>query len=370
MKRVIELGQIVAGPTAGLIFSDMGFEVIKIEKPGNGDISRELGGTSAGTFMYYNRGKKSLELDIKTETGKEVLKKLLKTADIVIENMAPGKMAKLGFSYEEVKNINSRIIYISIKGYMDGPYKDRKTLDYPVEIESGLAYMTGLDGKPMRMGASIVDMAAAMLAAVKAFQLISQNKPGLVEIGLFETAMFLVGQHIATYQLIGHDLPPINERNFAWGIYDYFTTSDNKEIFIAVTTDDQWKNFCAGFNMNGLFENKQFSTNNGRYENRDFLIPAIKKKLLSMTYAKVKKILELNNISYGTLNRPWDLLHDPQALKYMVNMNFDNANYKVPELPFSVSENNNAPLLGNCNKEILTELGYTAGEIDKLIGNH
>ena len=115
----------------------MGFEVIKIEKPGTGDVARELSGSSSGTFMYYNRGKKSLELDIRTEKGKNVFKKLVRTADIVIENMAPGTMDRLGFSYEELKKINSKIIYMSIKGYMDGPYKNRKSLDYPIEIESG-----------------------------------------------------------------------------------------------------------------------------------------------------------------------------------------------------------------------------------------
>ncbi|MCL4310883.1 MAG: CoA transferase [Candidatus Thermoplasmatota archaeon] len=366
MKRVLELGQIVAGPTAGLVFADMGFEVIKIEKPGTGDVARELSGSSSGTFMYYNRGKKSLELDIRTEKGKNVFKKLVETADIVIENMAPGTMDRLGFSYEELKKINSKIIYMSIKGYMDGPYKNRKSLDYPIEIESGLAYMTGTKGKPLRMGASIVDMVAAILGVAKVLQLLSENKSGLVEIGLFETAMFLTGQHIATYQLEGYDLPPINEKNFAWGIYDYFMTGDNKKIFIAVATDDQWKKFCTGFDLNNLLSDQKFNSNGERYRQRDFLIPLIQKKLLSLNYDEVKKRLDLYNISYGTLNRPWDLLHDPQAMKYMVNVTYNNQNYEVPRLPFSVADIHNAPKLGNCNKTILSDLGYTKDEIEEL----
>ncbi len=367
MKRVIELGQIVAGPTAGLIFADMGYEVIKIEKPGSGDVSRELDGTSAGTFMYYNRGKKSIELDIKTGFGKEVLTKLLKTSDIIVENMAPGAMAQLGFSYEDVKKINSKIIYISIKGYMEGPYEKRKSLDYPIEIESGLAYMTGTKDHPMRMGASIVDMVAAILGVTRAFQLISENKSGLVEIGLFETAMFLGGQHIATYQLEKYDLDPINEANFAWGIYDYFMTSDNKKLFIAVATDDQWKKFCEGFDLQNIVLNKEFSTNSKRYRYRNTLIPLIQKKLLSMNYIEIKNRLDLYNISYGTFNRPWDLLHDAHALKYMVNVNYNNNNYEVPHLPFSVAANNNAPSLGNCTGEILSDLGYSKAQINRAI---
>jgi len=367
MKRVIELGQIVAGPTAGLIFADMGFEVIKIEKPGRGDVSRELTGTSAGTFMYYNRGKKSLELDIKTDFGKEALAKLLETADILVENMAPGTMEKLGFSYGDVKKINSKIIYISIKGYMEGPYENRKSLDYPIEIESGLAYMTGTKDHPMRMGASIIDMVAAILGVTKAFQLISENKGGLVEIGLFETAMFLAGQHIATYQLEKHELKPINEVNFAWGIYDYFMTSDNKKLFIAVATDYQWKKFCEGFSLQDVISDEKFSSNSDRYKHRNYLIPLIQKKLISMSYEEIKKRLNLYNISYGTLNKPWDLLHDPQALKYMVNMNYNNNSYEVPRFPFSVAENNNAPSLGNCTEKILSDLGYSDVQIKEAI---
>jgi crotonobetainyl-CoA:carnitine CoA-transferase CaiB-like acyl-CoA transferase len=363
---VVEIGQIVAGPTAGLTLADMGFEVIKIEKPRTGDVSRTLNGTSAGTFLYYNRGKKSVELDIRKEKGKEILRKLLKTADIVVENMAPGTMDRLGFSYENVKNINDRIIYMSIKGYMEGPYHNRKSLDYPIEIESGLAYMTGTTGNPMRMGASVVDMVAAILGVTRVLQLISENKSGFVEIGLFETAMFLAGQHIATYQVEGRDLPPINEKNFAWGIYDYFTTSDNKKIFIAVTTDDQWRNFCEGFGLENFVSDEKFSSNRERYERRDFLIPEIQRKLLSMDYDDIKKHLDLYNISYGTLNRPWDLLHDVQATKYMVNMTYRNHDYEVPRLPFSVSKTCSAPELGNQTNEILSGLGYNKNEIKDL----
>ncbi len=365
MKRVIEIGQIVAGPTAGLVLADMGFEVIKIEKPG-GDISRELKGTSSGTFMYYNRGKKSFELDLKTDYGKEILTKLLKTADIVIENMAPGAMEKLGFSYKDIKKINKKIIYLSIKGYMKGPYENRKSLDYPIEIESGLAYMTGTKDKPMRTGASIVDMVAAILGVTKIFQLMSENKSGFVEIGLFETAMFLVGQHIATYQLEKHEIPPINEKNFAWGIYDYFTTSDNKKIFIAVTTDEQWKKFCKAFELKDLAIDKKFSTNNERYKNRDFLIPLIQKKLIFIEYSEIKNRLDLYNISYAKLNKPWDLINDEHAMNYMVNMTYNNNNYRVPHIPFSVAKNNNTPLLGDSNKEILYSLGYGIDKIEEL----
>ncbi|MEM0140194.1 MAG: CaiB/BaiF CoA-transferase family protein [Ferroplasma sp.] len=366
MKRVIEIGQIVAGPTAGLLLSDFGYEVIKIERPEIGDVSRNLTGTSSGTFPYYNRGKKSLSIDISTDKGKEILSRLIKTADIIIENMSPGSMDRLGFSYENVKKINEKIIYLSIKGYMEGPYHGRKSLDYPIEIESGLAYMTGKYGHPMRMGASIVDMVAAILGVTRIFNMIGNNEHGFVEIGLFETAMFLAGQHIATYQIEKKDLPPINEKNFAWGVYDYFMTSDNKKIFIAVSSDGQWKDFCRAFSMAPMFIGNEYMANNLRYEKRDILIPEIQKKLILMKFEDIIKILLKYNISYAAVNKPWDLLSDKQAIKYMVNVKYKNNDYTVPALPFMHAENMDAPKLGSDNYAILAELGYNVNEIDEI----
>jgi crotonobetainyl-CoA:carnitine CoA-transferase CaiB-like acyl-CoA transferase len=368
MKRVLEIGQIVAGPTAGLMLADMGYEVIKIEKPGTGDVSRNLNGTSAGTFLYYNRGKKSVSLDIGKEHGKEILRGLIKNSTIIIENMAPGTMDKLGFSFEECKKINPDIIYLSLKGYMEGPYHGRKSLDYPIEIESGLAYMTGMKGKPMRMGASVVDMAAAIIGVSRILQFISENRSGFIEIGLFETAMFLAGQHIATYEIDNEDLPPLNEKNFAWGIYDYFLSADNKKIFIAVATDDQWKDFCRAFEMKNFTGNPDTETNAGRYAHRDTLIPEIQKVLLAMDYNTIKERLDFYNISYGVLNRPWDLLHDVHAEKYLLDTTYLNKDYKIPGMPFAEPGKHLAPTLGRDTESVLSEAGYTNEQIRAFKG--
>ena len=363
MKRVLEIGQIVAGPTAGLILADMGYEIIKIERPGTGDVSRNLNGTSAGTFLYYNRDKKSVSLDIGKEHGRDILRNLIKSSAIIIENMAPGTMDRLGFSFDECKKINPDIIYLSLKGYMQGPYHGRKSLDYPIEIESGLAYMTGINGKPMRMGASVVDMAAAIIGVSRILQFISENRSGFIEIGLFETAMFLAGQHIATYQIENKDLPPINEKNFAWGVYDYFLSADNKKIFIAVATDDQWKDFCQAFEMKNFIDNPEMATNAGRYAHRDTLIPEIQRVLLSLDYNTIKEKLNAYNISYGVLNRPWDLLHDIHAEKYLINTAYLGKDYKIPGMPFAESTKHAAPDLGMDTQSVLLEAGYTDDQI-------
>ncbi len=363
MKRVLEIGQVVAGPTAGLILSDLGYEVIKIEKPIIGDISRKLSGSSSGTFPYYNRNKKSLTLDFTKEEGKVILKKLIETADIILENLGPGSMEKIGFSYEDVKKINDKIIYLSIKGYMDGPYENRKSLDYPVEIESGIAYMTGLNGKPMRLGASIIDMTAALIGIIEIMEKSMENTGGYIKIGLFETAMFLIGQHIATYQIENRDLGPINEENFAWGVYDLFLSSDNKKIFIAISTDSQWKSFCSAFDFN---YKKEYETNNDRYNNRNILIPEIQRNLINIDSNCIIKKLNDYNISYGISNRPWDLLKNEHAMKYMVPEIYKNKKITIPAMPFYNGKNNYVPELGDDNVNILKSVGYNDCDISDL----
>ena len=253
MKRVLEIGHIVAGPMAGLLLADLGYEVIKVESPGKGDISRRLTGTSSGVFPFYNRNKKSLTVDLNSKEGREIFLKLVEGADIVIDNLGPGAMNKLSLSFSELTNRNSGLIFLSLKGYGRGPYQNRKSLDYPIEVHSGLAYMTGLSGRPMRVGGSLVDMAGAMMGVISILNAeIARNTTGkgkYIEIGLFETAAFLVGQHIATFQLNKRELKPINEEGFAWGIYDFFKSKDSREIFIAVTTDNQWRDFCRAFEL-------------------------------------------------------------------------------------------------------------------------
>ena len=333
MKRVLEIGSIVAGPTAGLILSDLGYEVIKIEKPVSGDISRNISANSSGIFPYFNRNKKSITLDIKNNEGKKLLEELIKTSDIIIENFGPDVMDNLGFSYNDVQKINKKIIYLSIKGYMDGPYEDRKSLDFPVEIESGIAYMSGLTNKPMRLGASVIDMVAAMLGVIKILDLETENNGGFIKIGLFETAMFLTGQHITTYQIEEKELKPLNEENFAWGIYDFFKTCDNKNIFVAIATDKQWLIFCNAFEFDYGKKDK-FATNEKRHKNRDILIPEIQRVIINISSGDLISRLRRYNISYGVLNKPWDLLKNKHAMKYMVPLKYKNRMLHVPAMPF------------------------------------
>ena len=364
MARVIELGHIIAGPCAGLILSDLGHEVIKIEKPGSGDISRRLTKQSAGAFPFYNRNKKSVCIDINSREGAEAFRRLIGTADVIIDNLGPGAVERAGFPFEKISAINPRIIYLSLKGYGKGPYEKRKSLDYPIEVHSGLAYMTGLKGKPMRVDASIVDMSAAMFGVIGVLNaLIEREATGrgkYLDVGMFETSAVFMGQHVATAQLKNVSMEPLNEMGFAWGIYDFFRTEDDVEVFIAVTTDPQCKAFCRGFSME-VCGNGDYETNAARFDSRDTLIPSIREKISVMDSSDVTGILEELNISYALLNAPRDLLNDPQMKDKMVTETYNGRTIRVPQTPLGSIQRSDPPELGEHTEEVINSLEKESG---------
>lgn len=372
MYRVIELGHIVAGPTAGLILAELGFEVIKIEKPGTGDISRNLSGQSSGSFPYYNRMKKSVTLNLKSDAGVAVLKKLIESADILIDNFSSDFLRNLHLDYERIHEINPRLIYVTIRGYRSNDGLERKSLDYPIEIDSGIAFMTGLNNRPMRVGASLVDMFSASIAVIGIYRaLLDREITGegkAIDSSLFQNAMFMIGQHIATYQVTGKDLDPINETGFAWGIYDFFNTSDGKKIFIAVTTDDQWRKFTSLLGLDGKFIEK-YITNRIRFENRNVLIPELQAIIGKFDSDDIESLLKKGGIVYSFLRRPWDLLNDPLAVQFMNTVNVSGKKMYMPPVPVSDKHDEYVPGLGENNVEVLKSLGYSDQEISAFTRN-
>ncbi len=366
MSLVLELGHIVAGPTAGLILSDLGYEVVKVEKPGEGDIARRLTNQSAGAFPFYNRNKKSICLDLKQKEGREIFLQLAKKADVVIDNMGYGAMDRLGLSYETLSGLNKGLIYLSLKGYGRGVYEKRKSLDYPIEVHSGLAYMTGLTGRPMRVGGSLVDMSAAMFGVIGILNaMIERERTGrgmFIDIGLFETAAFFMGQHLATYQVTGSPLRPINEEGFAWAIYDFFETRDKQKIFVAVTTDLQWKKFCGALSLN-VCGDPSLERNEDRFNRRDLLIPLIASRIREIDSRDLVDLLSRINIGYAFLNRPSDLLNDPHEKEKLITEHYAGKVIRVPGTPVMQRYVKDPPELGESSEECLRELGYSENEI-------
>ncbi len=369
MIKVLEIGHIVAGPTAGLILSDLGYEVIKIERPGDGDIARRLTGSSSGAFPFYNRNKKSLTVDMSSEEGKRVFLDLAEQSGVIIDNLGYGAMDRLGLSYDVISKRNPKIIYLSMKGYGKGVYEKRKSLDYPIEVHSGLAYMTGLTGRPMRVGGSLVDMSAAMFGVIAVLNaMIEMMKTGVgkyIDIGLFESSVFLMGQHIATYQINQKELKPINEEGFAWAIYDFFPTKEGRSLFIAVTTDNQWRDFCNGLAL-GVCSDTSLDRNEKRFEKRDMLYRLISEKTSKISIGDLMNQLEKMNIAFAVLNKPSDMLNDPQASAKMVTETYENRTIRVPVTPTGGIMRGNPPGLGENTDEILQNLGYSPDEIHEL----
>ncbi len=377
--RVVEFVHMVMGPTCGLLLADLGAEVIKVEPVPEGDNTRRLMGSGAGYWMTYNRNKKSFAVDIKSEEGMAAVKKLLATADVVTENFRPGAMDKLGLGYEQVKAIRPDIIYSSMKGFLPGPYEQRTALDEVVQMMTGLAYMTGPVGRPLRAGASVNDVMGGMFSAVSILAALLQRKDSgrgqFVQTGLFENSAFLVGQHMMQQVVTGKAPAPMPSRISAWAIYDVFDTAeDGEQVFLGVVSDSQWTAFCAAFDFPALGNDPQLARNNQRVAARDSLLPLVRQRIGAMDKARVMALCEAAGLPFSPIQRPQDLFDDPHlnASGGMARLTLaDGEAVKVPMLPFEMDGQRfgtrlDVPALGSHSRELLEQLGYDAAAMARL----
>ena len=248
--RVVEFTHMVMGPTCGMVLADLGAEVIKVE-PLAGDSTRRLLGSGAGFFGTFNRNKKSLAVDVKDPRGREVVLRLLADADVFSENFKTGTMDRLGFGDEALSRLNPRLIRVSHKGFLPGPYEHRTALDEVVQMMGGLAYMTGPEGRPLRAGTSVNDIMGGMFGAIGVLAALAQReKTGrgqAVQSALFENNVFLVAQHMAQFAVTGRPVSPMPSRVSAWAVYDVFTVAGGEQIFLAAVSDTQWALMCDEF---------------------------------------------------------------------------------------------------------------------------
>src|SRR6266446_6429384 len=268
--RVLELGHIVAGPSAGLLFADLGGDVIKVERPGEGDQSRGMPAGTAANFHFLNRNKRSIAIDLKgSEEARALFLRLVAASDVVIDNFAHGAVEALGLGYDVLAKTNPRIIYLALKGFLPGPYEARPFLDELAQMSAGLAYMTGPKGQPMRAGASIVDVGAAAYGVIAVLAALQQRaRTGLgqrITSGLFETTVFWVGQWLAQYGATGEPSVPLPElkqgTRMGWGIYQLFTAADGEDVFIGVTSNAHWERFCKEFALDDLLADERLDDN-------------------------------------------------------------------------------------------------------------
>lgn len=379
--RVIEFTHMVMGPTCGMVLADMGAEVIKIE-PLDGDRTRRLLGAGSGFFPMFNRNKKSIGIDLHQPEGAEIARRLCATADVVAENFKPDTMAKYGLDYASLSQAHPRLIYVSHKGFLPGPYDHRTALDEVVQMMGGLAYMTGRPGDPLRAGTSVNDIMGGLFGAIGALgALIQRGITGRgmeVQSALYENNVFLMGQHMLQFAMTGRHPQPMPARDNPWAVYDVFTVKDGEQIFLAAVSDPQWLTFCDALGFADLKAEPGLATNNQRVEQRPRLLATLRERLAGRSAADLAAAMEKAGLPFAPIRRPEDLLQDEHLLATggladVTLPDGDKAGQQVKTtlLPITMDDRRlgvrlHPPKLGEHSRELLAAAGYSHAQIDDL----
>jgi len=380
--RVVEFTHMVMGPTCGMVLADMGAEVIKVE-PIEGDRTRHLLGAGTGFFPMFNRNKKSIAIDLHQPEGAAVARRLAATADVVAENFKPGTMAKYGLDYAALSQVNPRLIFVTLKGFLPGPYENRTALDEVVQMMGGLAYMTGRPGDPLRAGTSVNDIMGGMFGAIGALgALIQRGITGRgqeVQSALFENNVFLVGQHMLQYAMTGKPAAPMPARISPWGVYDVFTVKGGEQLFLSAVSDAQWRTFCKALGLDDLLADARFATNNDRVRERAALLPLLRERLGGRAATELTAILLAHELPFAPIRRPEELFDDEHLLATggLADITLPDGaragqTAKATLFPFTMDGQRlgvrlDPPRLGSHTRELLAELGFDAAQTDALL---
>lgn len=381
---VVEFSHMVMGPVTGVILADLGAQVVKIEPPG-GDKTRRLNGSGAGYFPMYNRNKQSICLDLKSPAGKEVAARLIARADVLIENFRPGAMGRLGFGWDDCRKLNQRLVYCSLKGFLSGPYEKRTALDEVTQMMGGLAYMTGLPGRPMRAGSSVIDITGGMFGVIGILSALEQRqhtgKGQKVSSSLYETTAYMVGQHMAQQAVLGEPPPPMSVRRSAWSIYDIFQCAGDQQVFVGVVSDGLWQAFCREFGLTELGADPGLAANNQRVEQRDRILAQVVPVFESMPLDEAAERLERAGIPFAPIRRPEDLFDDPHlnAGGGLVPVTLsrgvsEGQQVSLPALPLEMAGHRSGlyrdlPSAGGDTRAVLSAAGYDPADIEALLAS-
>jgi crotonobetainyl-CoA:carnitine CoA-transferase CaiB-like acyl-CoA transferase len=379
--RVVEFTHMVMGPTCGMVLADLGAEVIKVE-PIDGEGTRRLLGAGSGFFPMFNRNKKSVRVDLRQAAGAEVARRLALSADVVAENFKPGALKKYGLDHASLAAQNSRLIYVSHKGFLPGPYEHRTALDEVVQMMGGLAYMTGRPGDPLRAGTSVNDIMGGLFGAIGVLgALIQRGITGRgmeVQSALYENNVFLMGQHMLQYAMTGRHPAPMPARDNPWAVYDVFTVKDGEQIFLAAVSDAQWQTFCDALGLADLKADAALATNNQRVTARPQLLATLRERLADRSANELAAIFEQAGLPFAPIRRPEDLFDDPHlvatgGLADVTVADGDKAGQTVKTtlFPFTLGGQRlgvrlQPPKMGEHTDELLLGLGYERSEIEAL----
>jgi len=385
--RVIEFTHMVMGPTCGMVLADLGAQVIKVEPPG-GDNTRRLIGAGAGFFGCFNRNKHSLVVDVQDPRGREIVLRLVATADVFSENFKAGTLERMGLGHEALRSLNPGLVYVSHKGFLPGPYEHRTALDEVVQMMGGLAYMTGPPGRPLRAGSSVNDIMGGMFGAIGALAALAERartgRGRLVQSGLFENGVLLMAQHMMQLAVTGEPASPMPARISAWAVYDVFTVRDGQQVFLAVVSNTQWALMCEEFGFADLRDDPRLTTNADRVRAREWMMPLLRERFAPLGADELAARFERRGLPYAPITRPQDLFDDPHLAAtgglapLHVPADASSAgralDTRAPLLPLAFDGQRpplraGAPALGAHSREVLHELGYDEAQVERLLAD-
>jgi crotonobetainyl-CoA:carnitine CoA-transferase CaiB-like acyl-CoA transferase len=378
--KIIDLTRILSGPFSTMMLADFGADVIKVE-PLRGDDSRRIGiqgDCENPYFVNMNRNKRSIAVDLRTDAGKEIIRRLVKTADVVVENFRPDVMGKMGLGYESLKKINPGLIYAAINGFgKSGPYKDRPAFDFIAQAMSGLMSVNGREGtEPIRAGIPITDTIAGLYTAFGILAALRRREQtgcgeevqtAMVD-GMISMLTFASSVFFATDQL-----PPRNGNDhMVVSPYGVFETADGP-LAVAPSTEKTWLALCKVLDLEYLITDPDFDTNDKRRENREAINRIINEKTQTQPRDALMERFHKAGIPCGPINNLKEVFSDPQVLHQEMLLESDQPTGKVRMTGFPVKMTQApaklrrpSPQIGEHNREVLHEAGYSAEEIDQL----
>lgn len=380
---VIDFTQAYSGPFCTMQLADFGARVIKIERRGYGDQAREWTPINdkgeSGYFAAINRGKESISLDISKPEGQEIIRRLVKDADIVVENFKVGTLAKMGLSYEDLRKVNPEIIFASISGYgQNGPWAKLAAYDNVIQAMCGMMEMTGFaDDVPTKVGPALGDnftgLTMALGIVMAYYHKLNTGKGQYLDVSMMDTLFGMLESPILTKELLGKELTRCGNTDPTLCPYDVYPCQDGYfSAGLAAGSDAEWKRFCTAINMPELLEDARFASNELRLEHYDILTPILTEYFKTKTKAELTEAFNANNIPSSPVNTIPELMDHPQlkARGMLVPMHDDGVgDYLAMGNPMLLSETpavpeKGAPSMGRDTVSVLKEYGYTDAEIE------
>ncbi|HKV88040.1 MAG TPA: CoA transferase [Candidatus Dormibacteraeota bacterium] len=381
--RVVEIGNYMAAPFCAMQLADLGADVVKVETPAGGDTVRSVAPLLDGegsAFLRLNRNKRSIALDLKSPEGKEVFRRLVAGADVVVENLRPGTMKDLELDYSSLSRINRRLVYVAASGWgQDGPLKDRAGLDIAAQARSGLMSITGQPGEdPVKVGVPVTDMACALYGALAATAaLLARGASGAgqyIDVSLFESAVSLTVWEAGLYFATGQVPAPSGSAHQASAPYQAFRAS-NGWLTLGATTRPNWTALCRVLGLESLVDDPRYGDANLRHANRAALAAEIEAVTSQQTVEHWISALERAGVPCAPIQDMGQVFHDA-ALESRdffwdaPHPTLGTVRQLGSPMRFSksaVRRERAAPSLGQDTVDVLTELGYSAARIDELL---